>query len=342
MGRPGPGGPPRPGALALLACALLGQGADAGFRGFLIVSSPRNARISWVRLPDGPPGNATLAPQTLIEGGALLHPQGVAVDQKHRRLVVADPDNQTIWSYRLEVDGGKLHAVTPPDQIVHGLESRWVAVDSNGNVFLSDDPESQIWKIPWTPPERRQGEEQGGEASVLYYGGSEAQQVNSPGGVAADNMNVYWTNKRFGTSSGVVVKASEMPLPAPREEESVVVLAKNSQKCYGLCLALNNVFYTDSSQKLYGVKKSGGDVVVVSSGLSKPRGCAYDKDGSVYVADRDAGAVYHFAGNMVVLGSADLVKTFDADDAFGLAFLAHVESPSVGSVVSDAFHVVFG
>lgn len=342
MGRPGPGWPPRPGAWALLACALLRRGAGAGLRGFLLVSSPRGARISWVGLPDGPPSAARLAPQTLLEGGALMHPQGVAVDQRNRRLVVADPDNQTIWSYRLEVHGGKLHAVTPPDQVVRGLESRWVAVDSNGNVLFSDEPESRIWKISWAPPEQRQGEEQGGEASVLYYGGSETQQVNAPGGVAADNMYVYWTNKRFGTMSGVVVKASEMPLPEPREEESVVVLGKNSQKCYGVCLALNNVFYTDSSQKLYAVKKSGGDVAVVSSGLSKPRGCAYDKDGSVYVADRGAGAVYHFPGNMVALGSADLVKAFDLDDAFGVAFLAHSESSSVGEVVGDALSVVFG
>ncbi|CAK0819982.1 unnamed protein product [Prorocentrum cordatum] len=265
------------------------------------------------RLPDGPPGGAArLAPQTLLEGGALLHPQGVAVDQKHKRLVVADPDNQTIWSYRLEVDGGRLHAVTPPDRVVRGLESRWVAVDTNGNVLFSDEAESQIWRIAWAPPEQRRSGEQGGEAS------------------------------RFGTSSGVVVKASEVPLPEPREEESVVVLGKNAQKCYGVCLALNNVFYTDSSHNLYGVKKSGGDVAVVSSGLSKPRGCAYDKDGSVYVADRGAGAVYYFPGNMVVLGSSDLVKAFDLDDAFGLTFLAHSESSSVGETVSSAFGVVFG
>mmetsp|Transcript_124541 Transcript_124541/g.338276 ORF Transcript_124541/g.338276 Transcript_124541/m.338276 type:complete len:344 (-) Transcript_124541:70-1101(-) len=343
MCRPCLGWPPRPCARALLTCALLCGGADAGTRGFLIVSSPRNARISWVRLPDGPPGGAArLAPQTLLEGGALLHPQGVAVDQKHKRLVVADPDNQTIWSYRLEVDGGRLHAVTPPDRVVRGLESRWVAVDTNGNVLFSDEAESQIWRIAWAPPEQRRSGEQGGEASVLYYGGSSAEKVNAPGGVAADNMYVYWTNKRFGTSSGVVVKASEVPLPEPREEESVVVLGKNAQKCYGVCLALNNVFYTDSSHNLYGVKKSGGDVAVVSSGLSKPRGCAYDKDGSVYVADRGAGAVYYFPGNMVVLGSSDLVKAFDLDDAFGLTFLAHSESSSVGETVSSAFGVVFG
>lgn len=52
--------------------------------------------------------------------------------------------------------------------------------------------------------------------------------------------------------------------------------------------------------------------------------------------------MYSFPGNMVSLGPSDLVKSFDLDDAFGLAFLAHFESSSVGEGAGDFLSVVFG
>lgn len=315
-----------PARALLLAAALAAspREASAGSLGFLLVSQPRHQRISWTKLPQGgPQAGPPLRLQTLIEGDRLMHPQGIAVDQKHKRLVVADPDNMTIYSYQLLVEGGTLRAETPPDIVVHGLESRWVAVDAASNVFISDEPENQIWKIPWTPPEYRSGQDSD-EPRVLYYG-MNVPQVNSPGGVAADNLHVYWVNKKFGLQTGVLIRASESPQPEPHEADSVVVLGQNAQKSYGVCLGLNNVFYTDAHNNVYGVKMTGGEAKVITSKLSKPRGCVWDRDGAMYVADRE-GAIYSFPGNMVVLNQVEPVKVLDLEDAFGLTFLADVAS----------------
>lgn len=299
--------------MQLLADCCVG----ADFLGFLLISSPRKARISWVRLPQNPAESVQqMSPQTLVEGGHLLHPQGIAVDQKHRRLLVADPDNRTIWGYHLVMDGGMLSAPYPPEAVASGLESRWVASDANGNVVFSVEPNNTIWKMAGTV-----GDDSEPNLSVLYYGSS-VPQVNTPGGVAVDNLHVYWTNKHYGLQTGVVVKASEDPVP-DQEADSISVLAQNTQKSYGVCLALGNVFYTDSKQNLYGVKSTGGESVVINSRFKKPRGCVWDGDGTVYVADRGAGAVYFFFGNMVELIHTDAVsKAFSLEDAFGLAFLA--------------------
>lgn len=65
----------------------------------------------------------------------------------------------------------------------------------------------------------------------------------------------------------------------------------------------------------------GGPVVEVSSVLDRPRGCAWDGDGTVYVADRGAGRVYSLPSNMHILSRSDLSEAFEYDDAFGLAVL---------------------
>ena len=68
-------------------------------------------------------------------------------------------------------------------------------------------------------------------------------------------------------------------------------IAKNSNKVYGVCLSQNNVFYTNTQTFLYGVKKSGGAIATISDKLLGPRGCAWDGDGTIYVADMEGGKV---------------------------------------------------
>jgi len=301
-------------AFALHACRGL---ARAQAPGFLLVSAPRLSKISWVRLPeDGSP--LGMKPRTLIDEG-LHRPQGIAVDQRRKRLFVADPDVQRIYCYQLQVSDGGLRTEGQPRVVARGTESRWVAVDGTGSVFFSDEPRSLILRLPASWLLR------GGAPEVAYSGGALAR-VSAPGGVAADNLRVYWTNKRLGTQAGSVVAGAETLAPGP-----VSVLARNSVKSYGLCLALGNVYYTDARRSLYGVKKSGGRATEVSSALSHPRGCAWDGDGTVYVADR-AGAVYSFAGNMRTISKAEVRKAFDFEDAFGLAAVMSAASGARGSL----------
>lgn len=311
--------PSRGAALALLAWAPTSWGAYAESPGFLVLSSPRNAKVSWLRIPEN--GSfASTRPQTLIDRG-LLHPQGIAIDQKRKRLLVADPNAQKIYGYQMRVDGESLAVEDRQMVIATAIESRSVAVDGGGNIFFSDESHNVIYKVPsaatataaflaGTPP-----------SPEVLYGGDMLPQVNGPGGVAVDNFHVYWTNKHFGMQTGSLVKGSEAPIEIG-SVSSVNVLAQNAPKCYGVCLALGNVFYTDADNRVYGVKKSGGRSALVTSVLSKPRGCSWDGDGTVYVADRGLGGVYSFAGTMHKIQDTRISRAFDFEDAYGVAFLA--------------------
>lgn len=65
---------------------------------------------------------------------------------------------------------------------------------------------------------------------------------------------------------GTLVRGSENP-PDGSAATSLAVLAKNSVKSYGVCIAMGNVFFTDSEKHLYGVKKHGGRRQRVRGGL---------------------------------------------------------------------------
>ena len=102
-------------------------------------------------------------------------------------------------------------------------------------------------------------------------------------------------------------------------------------------MSQNNVFYTNTQTFLYGVKKSGGAIATVSDKLLGPRGCAWDGDGTIYVADKTAKAIYSFAGNMHVLAPAQLTKAYEYDDAFGLAVIQAYSTAATALLVGLLF-----
>merc|ERR1719181_613115 len=214
--------------------------------------------------------------------------------------------------YNLAFTNGML--MTDGDQMVaaNNVEARWVAVDGIGNVFLTDEGVNVIQRVDGEALRAGQGK------PTVIYDGATVGEVNRPGGVATDNFHVFWSNKAIGTQVGSVVRGLEEP-DSTANAASVTQIAKNDNKVYGVCLSQNNVFYTSSQSFMYGVKKSGGQIATVSDKLLGPRGCAWDGDGTVYVADKTANAVYSFAGNMHILRPAQLTKVADYDAAFGLA-----------------------
>lgn len=301
--------------LAALAAALPGA---AGTR-FIIVSSPQNAKVSYVAIPEG--GLEKVAePSVLIDQG-LRNPIGLAVDQRKRRLYVSDPDVQKIFAYTLDVDGPILHTEGEPDTIVHNVEARWVALDGTGNVYYSSESSGQILRTSAEKVLR------GEQDSQVLYDATTAPAVSAPGGVAVDNFHAFWVNKQVGTTAGSVIRAAETPA-SQGATDSVTVLASNAMKAYGVCLALNNVYYTSGEKYLYGVKKTGGAVATITETLTSPRGCAWDGDGTVYVADKSAHAVYSFAGNMHTLAPVPFTKVADFEDASGLAVLSASARPA--------------
>jgi len=286
--------------LAILAMALAAEPTK-----YLIVSAPKLHKVMYIKMERGEEVRAV----PLIDKG-VTSPQGLAIDQKRQILYVADPDLRKVLAYDLRFVNGVLMTDGAPKVAAQNVEARWVAVDGIGNLFFTDELTNLVQRVDVA-------DLQGSTAGTprILYDGAVVTEVNRPGGVAVDNFHVYWSNKEVGTQVGSVVKGLEEPGIAPT---TVAQIAKNTVKSYGVCLSQNNVYYTDDQKFLFGVKKNGGAIATVSDKLVGPRGCAYDGDGTVYVADKTGGAIYAFPGNMHSLSPATLTKVADFDDAFGL------------------------
>jgi len=247
----------------------------------------------------------------LVASG-LGDPMGLDVDQAQGVLFVADPLSRKIWKFALSASGNTLSA-GPAAIAADHTEARWVACDGLGNIFFSDEPSNQILKISAGNLKK------GITSPEVVYDGASVAEVSAPGGVAVDNFFVYWVNKNEGLTKGSLVKAAERPENGASATSVAQALSTNTARSYGLCMAMGNVFYTQPEGIVFGVKKDGGDVAQVVTTLQYPRGCAWDGDGTMYVADRGANAIYSFAGNMAILGASEITKAVDFEDAFGVA-----------------------
>merc|ERR1719387_2719747 len=80
-------------------------------------------------------------------------------------------------------------------------------------------------------------------------------------------------------------------------------LSKNVDKVYGVCASPNLVFYTGGSRNDFAV----------------PRGCVWDGDGTVFLADKGGDAVWSFPSSMHGLGLVQASKLFEVQDPYGVA-----------------------
>lgn len=312
-----------PSPLLLAAAALCSTGAQAfgEAQKYLIVTAASTGKVAYVALPEyGGPAPSALAFKTLIDQG-LTFPQGIAVDEYRQKLYVADPNLGKLVRYDLHHHGDSL-SVSKQHVVAENVEVRAVAVDGLGNVFFTEEPTQRILRLT------AKMIDDGVMTAETMYSANATRAVSAPGGIALDNYFVYWLNKDSGTSVGTLVRARQEPLDSEQQDESLTPLAANAMKCYGLCLALGNVFYTDENNNMYGISRAStarSNPVIITSALQQPRGCAYDGDGTVYIADKAGNAVYHFASNMQPLQpQVTLTKAGDLQGAFGVAIYTHV------------------
>jgi len=256
-----------------------------------------------------------------------MEPMGIAVDQQRRKLYVADPGAGKIIAFDLRYSRDDQYlGVAGPATVATGTTSRWVTVDGEGSIYFSDEAANRLLTIS-----KAQADTGNHTPQVLYDGASLAS-ISSPGGVAVDKFWIYFVNKQSGSSAGSVVKAPKAAPPAEWAAQNidelnklVQPLATNSEKSYGVCMATQNLFYTQPDTQIFGVLASGnsaGHATQIAGGLVNPRGCAFDGDGTVYVADRGANAVYSFGGNQQKMKYALLQKTVDFQDVFDVAVFA--------------------
>lgn len=286
---------------------------------YLIVSAPSTRRIAYLKLPSGGPIVAGEQMRTLIATG-LSVPQGIAVDQYRKKLYVADPDLNKLVSYDIVHSGDGL-TVGAQQVVASGVESRWVTVDGIGNVYFTDEAKNRVYKVS------AQSVESGTPtADIIYDSGSSV--ISSPGGIATDNFFVYWVNKASGMQVGTLIRATETPnITISPTIPSVTKMTNNVMKSYGVCLAGRNIFYTDEQSSMYAVVRTGGTPKKVTASLQEPRGCAYDGEGTVYVADKSLNAVYQFAANSDAFTTATSIhKAVDFQGAFGVSVYTRIMS----------------
>lgn len=309
-------------AAALFLGAAMPSGASPeeplvlGEQKFLIISAPRLQQVVYLKLT---PKAKWAMP---LVNRQLKAPYGVAVDSERMHLFVADSERKAIFWYGIAVTPtGSLALTTKQNIAVNNVQARWVVLDKAGNIFYSDEGNNLIGTVKIDRFLKKD------PMPHTIYNGNEMTSLSSPGGIAVDNFHIFWTNKEAGTDVGSVVKALEVP-PDYDLDASTSKVADNALKVYGICMELENIFYTENGH-VYGVKKEGGAVSTISDKLVDPRGCVSDGEGTVYVADRGGNAIYTFPGNMERTEPEPLELVLKFEDSFGLALL---NTPGSGSL----------
>ena len=78
--------------------------------------------------------------------------------------------------------------------------------------------------------------------------------TDTPGGVAADNMFMYWGQTEGGNSNGSIMKAGEKK----ESQGQPHIMSKRVDKTQGVCLNQAYVFFTDADSGFYGAPKDLG------------------------------------------------------------------------------------
>lgn len=372
--------------LLLVVWSVTGYDLDGIPGKHLIVSTPSTGMVWWsnnthdisdpadVELVLDWKGNP-MVPQLdmhlLIPPSVVSYPMGLALERtksqdKHgyevtkRFLFVADPgescDVMHILRFPLYDELGQF-SVGDKQVIMENKCVRWVTLDALGNLYATCEETGEILKLP---VEQIRKDPLTAPPLVLYSSsGPNGMQVNNPGGIAVDMFQVYWSNKVMGGSTGSVVKGSSFRPAGHGKMPAVWPIAKNADlgKDYGVCLVGNNIFFTQN-ERVFAVSKNGGAIAEVHRGggaendkdahlkLKKPRGCAWDRDGTVYVADREAGKIFSFPSlqkNLRSVGKLHRIATIE--DPFAVIVVDRALSPSsvlafalaVGSVLMVAF-----
>eukprot|EP00929_Paragymnodinium_shiwhaense_P059420 TRINITY_DN29762_c0_g1_i1.p1 TRINITY_DN29762_c0_g1~~TRINITY_DN29762_c0_g1_i1.p1 ORF type:complete len:401 (-),score=63.76 TRINITY_DN29762_c0_g1_i1:184-1386(-) len=301
-------------------------------RRFLFISSPTEGNVYYSRVPSAREMTAKAkhhvahVAKILIDGQfsvckgskcnedsdmGLKSPTGLALYQRldAATLFIADAEAKNIYAY--EISGGATDFEEPPsefwggpprpygpgDELMVGRQRRvaqgidglqGLAVDSEGNLFYAVSG-GQINKIaaaniPAT------GHAKEADASEALYSTDDSELVSTPIALAADGYHLYWANQAGGQIPGSVVTATEQ-LPGQKAVEPRI-LAANGNGAFGVCLGRGNIFYSAETAAMFAVKTSGGAIAQVNGEFGQPRGCVFDSESTLYVADTAQNAIY--------------------------------------------------
>jgi hypothetical protein len=322
-------------ALAVLLTADLVNGKT-----YLFISSPSTSSIYASRLltTSEQARNAPMTAEKLPGSETIKEPKGLAVDSTRKIIFVVDGSSaRTLHAGRLYLDHIGTIRMEGTTKIAESLSSDWVAVDYTGKVFFIAN--NQLWSMAQSVvSDRLDGgdgtgnstkpskpsyvpiEAKTGEPTIfkLLYDGGNVPGVNMPQGLAVDGYRLFWSNGQNGQQDGTVVQGLQDPLGNTK----VTSLATNLPLAHGVCVTTTRLFYSDEENKVFTTKLNGGPFAMITEKLKKPRGCAFDGDGTVFVADWGDNKIVSFAGAAMNLGPRRISLALSGiTDPFGLAVL---------------------
>lgn len=153
--------------------------------------------------------------------------------------------------------------------------------------------------------------------------------VGTPAGIAVIGNNLYWTNSLGGFSHGSLSMGFTSPhvKPATSEDEDLptfpsTMVTNISGSTYGLALTSNKYVFTDYQGKVWASSRaSKEEVVPITTELAKPRGIAWDREDTIYVADQGSNNVVSMPAGMS-REHAPVSWAVDIQGPFGLAFMS--------------------
>lgn len=228
----------------------------------------------------------------------LNQPQGLALHQADgtSTLYVSDCQEDAIYAYNLKLawDGSSVEA-EGQRQIRRGIEGgvSWLAMDGVGNLFYTTRETAQIRMIAASVLADDKLDPEGGSADPVLH------TATVPlAGLVADNYYLYMANLDSSDLTGTIARVAEDS--ASGKVAQVKSVTATGYGAFGVCVARDNVFFAAEERRLFAADARGGSPVEVSHGFHKPRGCAYDEEGSLYVADRGLNAIYALPANFVI------------------------------------------
>lgn len=235
----------------------------------------------------------------------LKSPRGLALFQSAQvaTLYVADFDSDldasNIYAYNISaarVGSGGVVNIAEQRLVVKEVPGivAALAVDSYGNLFFTSSKAKQVEMV------NRTSLLAGGLANSTVLYGQDQNTVKAPAGVAADNFYVYWANKEGDAQTGTVVRAPESLASVDQMPPAALAAASDLYEplASNVCLARDNLFFTGETKALFVTKTSGGTLKHVSRAFDAPRGCAYDMESTLYVADSSANMVKSLPANL--------------------------------------------
>merc|ERR1719215_502030 len=227
-------------------------------------------------------------------------------------LYVADPKAANVYAYDLSKNDWDGLSAYGQRKVLTNMVVRGLAVDGQGNLFFSWGDKGDVCMLTTSYLAKVAHAAYHGldmpvqEIVTLYAAGATGNggaSVAQPAGLASDNFFVYWANTEGDASSGTLVKAYDSV--GDKTVGGMEAVAANTEfysaVASNVCLARDNVFFTGDTKSLYAVKTSGGMIAEVMSNFTQPHGCVYDEQGTLYVADGGADAVYSSAANFAGL-----------------------------------------